>query len=98
MKNGSKRKHFRLAVCSHCHNLVKATILTITQGVIAEGLVRGKTTKEMAEELFVSVKTIEAHRKAVYEATGTKNIAQLCKWAYEHGLLEVLDWSKEEHA
>lgn len=55
-------------------------------------MVQGKTTKEIADELFVAQKTVEAHRHAVFEATGTRNAAELCRWAYERGLIKLLGW------
>jgi DNA-binding NarL/FixJ family response regulator len=51
--------------------------------LIGEGL----TNNAIAEKLFVSRRTIEAHRQNILEKTQTKNTAALVKYAMDHGLL-----------
>ncbi len=46
-----------------------------------------KTTKEIAEKLFVSVNTIETHRKNLIRKTGVKNVVGLIKHAINNGLI-----------
>lgn len=41
----------------------------------------GKTTKEIADKLFLSVFTIETHRKNIYRKLGVKNSAELSAFA-----------------
>lgn len=45
------------------------------------------TTDEMAEKLFVSIKTVESHRSNLMQKLGVKNSAGLVRVAFEKGLL-----------
>ncbi|KXX67123.1 response regulator transcription factor [Flammeovirga sp. SJP92] len=49
-----------------------------------------KTNKEMAEELFVTTRTIEAHKRNLIEKTGCKNVAGLVLYAIERNLFSDL--------
>lgn len=49
-------------------------------------VVDGKSTRQIADELFVSVKTIETHRQQIMKKTGLKSIAELTKFAIREGL------------
>ena len=51
--------------------------LSPRQRQVAELMVQGQTTKHIADELSVSVKTVEAHRKAVMDKTGAGSVAEL---------------------
>ena len=50
-------------------------------------LASGKTVGEIAEELFLSAKTISTHRSRILEKMGIKNNAQLTRYAIDHQLL-----------
>lgn len=52
--------------------------------LIAEGL----TTKEIARQLSISVKTAENHRARVLEKLGMRNTAELVRYALRKGLLD----------
>lgn len=45
------------------------------------------TNKEIAEELFISERTVETHRKNIFKKTGTNNIVGLIKFAYANNLI-----------
>jgi DNA-binding NarL/FixJ family response regulator len=49
-------------------------------------LVEGKSTKEIASTLYVSVKTIETHRKQIMDKLKLHNIADLTKYAIREGV------------
>jgi len=51
-------------------------------------LAQGHTNQEAADQLAVSVKTIETHRKRLSDKLGLKSRAQLFRFAVEAGLLE----------
>ncbi len=52
--------------------------------LIAEGL----TNLEMADQLFISKRTIEGHRQSLIEKTGVKNTASLIRYAVLHGIIQ----------
>lgn len=43
------------------------------------------TNQEIADELFISVRTVDAHRRNLMEKIGAKNTAGLVKYAIQHG-------------
>jgi len=45
---------------------------------------RGLSTREIAEELFISVKTVEAHRENVKRKLGLASSGELLRYAIEH--------------
>ena len=49
----------------------------------------GKTTREIAATLYVSVKTVETHRKQIMDKLGLSSIAELTKYAIREGLTSV---------
>jgi two-component system, NarL family, response regulator DegU len=46
------------------------------------------STKEIADQLFISERTVEGHRVKLLQKTGSKNIAGLVYYAIENGLAE----------
>lgn len=52
-------------------------------------LARGFTNREISERIFLSVKTVEAHRSKVYSKLGLNNRAELVEFALRHKLLEL---------
>ena len=61
--------------------------LTAREEEILVYVARGKTNKDVAESLIVSVKTIDSHVANLMKKLGVSNRAQLTAYAYEHGLL-----------
>jgi two-component system response regulator NreC len=52
-------------------------------------LAEGKSTKDMADILHVSVKTIESHRKRIMDKLELHSIAELTKYAIREGLTQL---------
>ncbi|MBW2242302.1 MAG: response regulator transcription factor [Deltaproteobacteria bacterium] len=52
--------------------------------MIAEGL----PAKEVASELGISTKTVEAHRTSVMRKLGARKATELVRYALRHGLIE----------
>ena len=53
------------------------------------GICRGLSTQEIAEELFISKRTVDAHRANILEKTGSKNTASLVVYAIKNRLVEI---------
>jgi len=49
----------------------------------------GHTNSEIAEQLFLSVRTVESHRAHIQQKLGLSTRAQLVKYALDHKLLEA---------
>lgn len=52
-------------------------------------IANGKSLREIAEELFISIKTVESHKMHIQDKLGLTNAAQLVKYAIEHDLIEL---------
>jgi DNA-binding NarL/FixJ family response regulator len=48
----------------------------------------GKSTPQIAEELFIAHSTVETHRRNLIDKTGVPNSKALIKWAIQHGYSE----------
>lgn len=62
------------------------SILTAREREVLQLLAEGKTTHQIAECLFVSIKTIESHRKQLMDKLGIHSVAGLTKYAIRQGL------------
>jgi two-component system response regulator NreC len=62
--------------------------LSPREGEVLRLLAQGHTYREAADQLGVSVKTIETHRKRLADKLGLKSRAQLFRFAIDVGLLE----------
>lgn len=49
-------------------------------------LVQGKSLNEIAEQLCISYKTVSTHKAHLLEKLGTKNMAELVRYAVQHNL------------
>jgi DNA-binding CsgD family transcriptional regulator len=67
--------------------VARLDILSDREREVLELVVLGHTQKEIAERLFVSVKTIETHRARVAEKLNCKTRAELVSYAITAGLL-----------
>jgi len=70
---------------------VAETRLTPREREIAQMLAEGRSTKEIAGKLVVSVKTVETHRQHIMEKLKISSIAELTKYAIREGLTELGD-------
>jgi DNA-binding NarL/FixJ family response regulator len=67
----------------------KASELTRREEEVLIQIAHGKSLKEVAEELFISVKTVETHKMHIQDKLQLNNTAQLVKYAIEHGLIHI---------
>jgi two-component system, NarL family, response regulator NreC len=56
---------------------------------ILQLVAEGRSSKEMAESLYVSVKTIETHRKQIMNKLNLHTIAELTKYAVREGVTSL---------
>lgn len=70
--------------------------LTARQREVLELIARGKTNKEIAFNLNVSIKTIEFHRSRLTAKLGLNNIADLTLLAVRWGLVTASSPSQGE--
>jgi two-component system response regulator TtrR len=61
----------------------RLTALTQREREVMERVVAGKPNKVIADELTISIKTVESHRARVMEKTGAKSVAELVQLALE---------------
>jgi DNA-binding NarL/FixJ family response regulator len=63
--------------------------LTARQRQVLQLVAEGKSAKEMAYILNISVKTVEFHKAAIMDELGLRTTAELTRYAIEHGLLPI---------
>jgi DNA-binding NarL/FixJ family response regulator len=82
-----------LVVKDYLGNIAKDSstfpVLTNREREVLQLFAEGKTTKQIASCLYVSVKTIETHRKKIMDKLGFKSIAELTKYAIREGLTSL---------
>ena len=62
------------------------TTLTSREKEVLQLLAEGRRSQEIADTLFVSVKTVEAHRRNIMKKLNLDSVAQLTKYAIQEGL------------
>jgi DNA-binding NarL/FixJ family response regulator len=62
--------------------------LTGREREVLQGVVRGQTNKEIAAELGISVRTVEAHRDSMMRKLRIHTVAGLTRYAIEHDLYQ----------
>ena len=62
--------------------------LTRREKEILKLIVQEHTTQEIAEQLFISLNTVETHRKNLLQKLNVRNTAGLVRFAIENGLVE----------
>ena len=65
----------------------RAAELTPRQKEILQLIAEGKSPKEIAVVLNVSPRTVEFHKYRIMEATGVRTIAELTRYAVNHGIV-----------
>ena len=70
-------------------NIAEADRLSEREIEILVGICRGESTQEIADNLFISKRTVDKHRANILEKSGCKNTASLVVYAIKHRLVEV---------
>lgn len=63
-----------------------AATLTAREAEVAVVLARGLTNQQIADELYISVRTAETHVKRILAKLGLSSRGQVAHWVHEHGL------------
>jgi DNA-binding NarL/FixJ family response regulator len=63
--------------------------LTKRESEIVESVASGKTNTEIADALFISVKTVETHKTNILEKLGLRNSVELVRYAIKNGLINL---------
>lgn len=74
---------------NHLNLLEDKTELSEREIQVLRAFANGLTYKEVEEELNISKKTIETHRKNIFEKLGLKNQTDLVKYAIKHHIIEL---------
>ncbi|HOE16184.1 MAG TPA: response regulator transcription factor [Syntrophorhabdaceae bacterium] len=83
-----------VVIREYLHNLPKRepsvfTILTTREREVLQMMAEGKTTKEIASRLNVSVKTVDTHRQQIMAKLNIHSIAELTKYAIREGITSL---------
>ncbi|WP_120501581.1 response regulator transcription factor [Roseovarius sp. EL26] len=62
--------------------------LTNREQTILLQLAQGKSNKDVAQDLDISIRTVETHRKNIKRKLGISSTAGLTRYAMEHGVLQ----------
>jgi DNA-binding NarL/FixJ family response regulator len=80
------REDYKNRDASHANE--KVFVLTKREKEIVELLAKEYTNEKIAEELNISYRTVETHRKNIMEKTNSHNLAGLLKYFYSSALLK----------
>lgn len=61
--------------------------LTTRQREVLQLVAKGRSTKEIAAILHISVKTVEFHKSGISQKLAIRSTAELTKWAIDHGII-----------
>jgi DNA-binding NarL/FixJ family response regulator len=64
-------------------------VLTAREREVIQLLAEGKTSKEVAVTLHLSVKTAETHRTNLMRKLGLHSVADLTRYAVRNGIVQV---------
>ncbi|MBL7835378.1 MAG: response regulator transcription factor [Cyclobacteriaceae bacterium] len=72
---------------TNLNNPDEGKLLTDREREILKLIAKEYTNKDIAEELFISERTVETHRKNIFKKTGTNSLVGLIKFAYANNLI-----------
>jgi two-component system response regulator NreC len=62
--------------------------LTPREMEVMKYIIRGFTNRQVAEALFISIRTVEGHRASLFSKLGLKNRVELVEFAEKNGLID----------
>lgn len=83
-----------IVVKEYLYNLPKSestvfNVLTVREREVLQLLAEGKSTKQIAATLNLSVKTVETHRQQIMDKLEIRTVAELTKYAIREGLTSL---------
>lgn len=72
---------------TNLHQSDEGRLLTDREREILKLIAKEYSNKQIAEELFISERTVETHRKNIFRKTGTSSLVGLIKFAYANNLI-----------
>ncbi len=69
--------------------VVENVALSAREREVLQLIAEGKSSSDIADALFISVKTVSTHRKKIMEKLNTDNLADLIKYAIREGLTSM---------
>lgn len=85
----SKALLYKLVSTEEVKPTFQMVALTDREREIVEMICEGKVNKEIAEDLNISIRTVETHRKNIAEKTNAKNIAGVVIYAIKRGIYTI---------
>ena len=70
---------------SQFKHIIKLNTLTTREKEILHLIAKGKTDKEIADKLFISIRTAKKHRNNMITIIGVNNTVELVAFAVEEG-------------
>ena len=67
----------------------ETSILTIREKEVLKLIAEEYSSQEIADKLFLSIKTVNAHRRNLIQKLDAKNTAALVRYALKHGLIKL---------
>jgi len=64
--------------------------LTRREFEVMSYIIRGFTNRQIAESLFISVRTVEGHRASIFGKLALKNRVELVEFAEKSGLIDLI--------
>lgn len=65
--------------------------LTDREIEVLELIVKQNTNQQIADQLYISIRTVDAHRRNLLQKTGAKNTAGLVTYAIKHNIVDIED-------
>ena len=70
-------------------NFEKTVLVTKRETEVLEMIVKEYTNLEIGKMLFISTRTVDAHRRNILQKIGAKNTAGLVKYAVRSGIVNL---------
>ena len=72
------------------NNDILESPLTIRENEVLQLILKEYSNKEIGDELFISLRTVEAHKRNLLMKTGSKNGAGLVMYALSNNLIDII--------